>query len=102
MYEKIETDATASVDKKSGRNYFDNFINLNFDYDKRNQKFQTTDGYRSFYSLDLPVVSETNTLTNLYSFSNYFKYNNSNILKTSLFFKSAFSVTGDDIKLSES
>ena len=102
MYEKIETDATASVRQKNqAGNYFDNFINLNFDYDKRNQKFQTTDGYRSFYSLDLPVVSETNTLTNLYSFSNYFKYNNSNILKTSLFFKSAFSVTGDDIKLSE-
>ena len=102
MYEKIETDSTASVrQKKQAGNYFDNFINLKFDYDKRNQKFQTTDGYRSFYSLDLPVVSETNTLTNRYSFSNFFKYNNSNILKTSLFFKSAFSVTGDDIKLSE-
>ncbi len=102
LYEKIETDSTASArQKKQAGNYFDNFVNLNFDFDKRNQKFQTTDGFRSFYSVDIPVVSETNTLTNLYSFSNYFKYNNSNIFKTSLFFKSAFSITGDDIKLSE-
>ncbi len=102
LYEKIETDSTASArQKKQAGNYFDNFINLNFDYDKRNQKFQTTDGFRSFYAVDVPVVSETNTLTNLYSFSNYFKYNNDNILKTSLYFKSAISVTGDDVKLSE-
>ena len=102
LYEKIETDSTASArQKKQEGNYFDNFINLKFDYDKRNQKFQTSDGFRSLYHLDLPVVSETNTLTNSYSFNNYTKYNNSNILKTSFFFKSAFSLTDDDIKLSE-
>ena len=40
-YEKIETDSTASArQKKQEGNYFDSFLNLNFDYDKRNQKFQ--------------------------------------------------------------
>ena len=39
MYEKIETDATASVRQKNqAGNYFDNFINLNFDYDKKKPK----------------------------------------------------------------
>ena len=42
FYEKIETDSTASArQKKQEGNYFDTFLNLNFDYDKRNQKFQT-------------------------------------------------------------
>ncbi len=102
LYEKIETDATASArQKKQEGNYFDNFINLKFDYDKRNQKFQTSDGFRSLYKLQLPVISETNTFTNSYSFNKYTKYNANNILKTSFFFKSAFSLTDDDIKLSE-
>ena len=49
FYEKIDTDSTASAKKQEG-NYFDNFVKINFDYDKRNQKFRTTDGFRSFYS----------------------------------------------------
>jgi len=102
LYEKIETDSTASTrQKKQAGNYFDNFINLRFDYDKRNQKFQTSDGFRSFYNLKLPLISETNTFTNSYSFNNYTKYNGNNIFKTSIFLKSSFSLTDEDIKLSE-
>ena len=69
FYEKIETDSTASTRQQQQEgNYLDNFVKFNFDYDKRNQKFRTTDGFRSFYSLDLPIISETNTLTNSYSY----------------------------------
>ena len=46
--------------------YFDIFMKLDVDYDKRNQKFQTTEGFRSTYSIDLPVVSNNYTLTNTY------------------------------------
>ena len=46
-YESIETDSTASAQQKKLKgNYFDNFINLNFDYEKRNQKFQPSQGFR--------------------------------------------------------
>ena len=102
FYERIETNSTASVmQKKQEGNYFDNFLNLDFDYDKRNQKFQTSDGFRSFYSLDLPIISETNTLLNTYSFNNYSEFFEKNIFKASLYLKSASSLSGDDIKLSE-
>ena len=50
------------LDKKQEGNYWDSFLKFDFDYDKRNQKFQTSDGFRSFYSLDVPVISETNSL----------------------------------------
>jgi outer membrane protein insertion porin family len=40
-YEKIETDSTASALQKAQEgNYWDTFINLDFNYDTRNQRFK--------------------------------------------------------------
>ena len=81
--------------------YWDTFTQLSFDYDKRNQKFKTSKGFRSFYTLDLPIISNTNTLTNRYSFKHYTELYEENITTTSLLIKTANSLTNDDIKLSE-
>ena len=100
--EKIETDSTASARQQQQKgNYFDNHLSFSFDYDKRNQKFQTTEGFRNYYALDLPVISETNTLKNTLIFSNYYEYLSNTILKSSFYFKNSSSITGDDVKLSE-
>jgi len=102
FYEKIETDNSASVRQQAQKgNYWDTFLKLDFDYDKRNQKFQTSDGFRSFYSLDLPIISENNTLTNTYDFRTFSELYNNNITSFSLFLQSASSISGDNIKLSE-
>ena len=102
FYEKIETDSTASAtQQKQEGDYWDTFLNLDFDYDKRNQKFQTTKGFRSIYNLDLPLISETNTLTNSYDFKKYTEMFENNRTSFSLSLKSAFSITGEDVKLSE-
>ena len=101
-YEKIETDSTASAtQQKQEGDYWDTFLNLDFDYDKRNQKFQTTKGYRSIYNLDIPLISNTNTLTNSYDFRKYTEMYENNRTSFSFSIKSTFSVTGDDVKLSE-
>ena len=50
------TSASSTRQKSQEGNYWDTFINLSFDYDKRNQKFKTSDGFRSFYSLGLPII----------------------------------------------
>ena len=42
------------ADKKQER-LLGYFLNINFDYDKRNQKFQTNDGFRSRYLIDFPL-----------------------------------------------
>ena len=102
FYEKIETDSTASAtQQKQEGDYWDTFLNLDFDYDKRNQKFQTTKGFRSIYSLDLPLLSKTNTLTNTYDFKKYIEIYENNRTSLSFGLKSAFSLTGEDVKLSE-
>tara|TARA_B110000037_G_C17124702_1_gene507525 strand:+ start:2569 stop:4812 length:2244 start_codon:yes stop_codon:yes gene_type:complete len=102
FYEVIKTDSTASkLQQKQKGNYWDSFLNFDFDYDKRNQKFQTSSGFKSYYSLALPVISENNTLKNYYNYSHYFDLYDQNISSFSLMFKAANSVTNDNIKLSE-
>ncbi|WP_435148236.1 outer membrane protein assembly factor BamA [Candidatus Pelagibacter bacterium nBUS_32] len=100
--EKIETDSTASARQKTQEgDYFDAYLNFNFDYDKRNQKFKTTDGFRSYYSIGLPMVSDTNTLNNFYRYKVYSELYEDNVSSFSISLKSANSITGDDVKLSE-
>ena len=102
FYEKIETDSSASATQQSQEgDYWDTFVKINFDYDKRNQKFKTTDGFRSTYYLDLPIISKTNTLSNTYSYKIFSELYENNVSTVSLFLQSANSITGDDIKLSE-
>jgi len=102
FYEKIETDDTASArQKKQAGNYFDSFLDLNFNLDKRNQKFKTTDGYFSNYGLKLPILSDTNTVTNSYNYKLYSELYENNISSFSIFLKSAASINNNDIKLSE-
>ena len=102
FYEKIETSSSASaLLKKQKGNYYDSFINFDFDYDKRNQKFKTTDGFRSFYSLNMPIISKTNTLSNIYQYTSYTELYDENVTSFSFYAKSSHSISNDDIKLSE-
>ncbi len=102
FYEKISTNNSASErQKKQEGNYWDTFLNINLDYDKRNQKFQTTEGFRSRYFLDLPVLSDTNTLGNTYTYKYFTELYENNRSNFSIYLKSVDSITGDDVKLSE-
>ncbi len=102
FYEKIDTnsDASARMQTQEG-DYWDSFLNIDLNYDKRNQKFQTSSGFRSYYSLDIPLVSDTNTLKNLYTYSYYFDLFDKNISTISLYIETANSINNKDIKLSE-
>ena len=100
--EKIETDSTASArQKKMEGDYFDSFFNLTADYDKRNQKYKASKGFRSFYGANMPLISETNTLTNTYDFKYFTELYEENITTAGILIKTANSLTNDDIKLSE-
>ncbi len=101
-YESVETDSNASAQQKKLKgNYFDNFLSLSFDLDKRNQKYQTTQGYRNYFSTDIPIVSETNTFSNTFTTSAFFEYLDQSVLKSSFYFKNSNSISGKNIKLSE-
>jgi outer membrane protein insertion porin family len=100
--EKITVDSSASTRQKTqAGNYFDSFLGLGFNYDKRNQKFQTTSGFFSNYGLNLPIISETNTLTNSYDYKIFKELYENNVSTFSVLLQSSNSISGDDIKLSE-
>ena len=100
--EKIEVDGSASAkQKKQDGSYFDSFIGLDFIYDKRNQRYQTTSGFLSDYNLNLPILSDTNTLTNVYNYKIFKELYENNVSSFSFLLMGASSLSGDDIKLSE-
>ena len=102
FYEVIKTNSTASTAQQNQEgNYWDTFLNLDLNYDKRNQKFQTTSGFNSYYSLDLPVISDSKTLKNYYNYSYYFDLFDKNVSNISIMLKAAKSISNKDIKLSE-
>ena len=101
--EKLETSSKASSSiKKQKGNYFDTFLGYSFNYDKRNQKFKTTDGYQSFFNQTLPVISEKKTVSSFYNYKKYKSIGkNANICTFAFYGASSNSISGDDIKLTE-
>ena len=100
--ETLKTDTTASdnMTKQKG-SYFDTFFNYSFNYDKRNQKFKTTDGFKSKFSQNLPIISENYSLKNTYDFKMYNSWFKENVATLSIYASSSNSLANKDIKLSE-
>jgi len=100
--EKLETDNTASASmKKQEGSYFDTFFNQTFSYDKRDQRYKTSDGYISRFSQNIPLISESYTLTNTYDYKIYNEWLDENVFSIGFFGKTANSLAGKDIKLSD-
>ena len=100
--EKLETDSTASASiKKQKGSYFDTFFNQTLTYDKRDQKFKTTDGYISRFTQNIPLISESYTLTNAYDYKIYNQWLDENVFSFGFFAKTTNSLSGKDVKLSD-
>ena len=100
--EKLDTDSTASANmKKQEGSYFDTFFNQTFSYDKRNQRYKTSDGYISRLTQNIPLISDNYTLTNAYDYKVYNEWLDSNILSIGFFSKVTNSLNGKDVKLSD-
>ena len=100
--EKLDTDITASDSmKKQEGSYFDTFFNHTFVYDKRNQRYKTSDGYISKFTQNIPLISESYSLTNAYDYKMYNEWLDENILSVGFFAKATNSLTSKDVKLSD-
>ena len=100
--EKLTTDSTASASlKKQDGSYFDTFFNYTLDYDLRNQKFKPSDGLRSRFTQNIPLISESFTLSNTYDLKYYNKWLDENVASYGFYAKTTNSLTGKDVKLSE-
>ena len=100
--ETLKTDSTASTNiKKQEGSYFDTFFNYTLNYDKRNQRYKPTDGFVSRFTQNVPLISESYTLTNSYNYKIYNEWFNENIASFGFFASTTNSLTGKDVKLSD-
>jgi outer membrane protein insertion porin family len=100
--EKLETDNTASANmKKQEGSYFDTFFNHTLSYDKRNQRYKTSDGYISRFTQNIPLISESYTLTNSYDYKIYNEWFDENVFSIGFFAKTSNSLSGKNVKLSD-
>ena len=100
VYEELTTNSSASANlKKQEGTYFTTTIGYVLDLDKRNQRFQTTDGFQSKFIQNIPLISESDTLLNGYQFDKYYSFND---ITTSfgLYLRAVTGLT-DDVRISE-
>ena len=101
-FENIETNsaATDALKKQEGNN-FDTSFGYSLDFDKRNQKFMATDGFRSEFTQRLPLLSDTYSVANYYTYSMYNKLPNDMVTYLSFYAAAINGITGEDVKISE-
>ncbi len=101
-YERLTTNDSASANLKNQEgSYFDTGIGYSFVYDKRNQAWQTTEGYKSTFTQRIPLISENYTFLNGYEIEKYVDFENDLITKFAFYGRVVNSLTGDDVRISE-
>ena len=100
FYEDISTKDTASTNlKKQSGSYLESKFSYGLDYDMRNQRFQTNEGFRSKFNQSIPIVSEEYSFGNIYDFKTWYKLPNNMITSFNIYGRSVNSLTGDDVKI---
>ena len=101
-FESLETTSAATDHlKKQKGDYFDTYFNYALDYDLRNQRYQTTDGYRTYFGQQLPLISEHNEIINTFEISKYKTLVSDMVGKISFYSQTANSLTDDDVRISK-
>ena len=99
-YEKLETSSTASNHKKKQEgDYLENLLSYNLIFNKLDQNFQPTDGYKFGFSQVLPIYSDDLSITNVLDYSKYYSATDNLIFSGKLFLKAVNSID-DDVRVS--
>ena len=104
-HENLETNSSASSKlKKQEGIYNDIYFNYGLNYDLRNSKFRATNGTRTFFYQELPILSDGNEILNSVNFDKYKTIsNNLNMIgKGNFLFKAVNSFESDkDVRISK-
>jgi outer membrane protein insertion porin family len=102
FYENLTTSSTASnALKKQEGSFFDTSFRYSLDYDKRNQKYMTSDGFRSTFSQKIPLLSDVYTLGNTYEIKKFYKLPNEMVTSFTFFANSVNAISDKDVRISE-
>ena len=94
------TDASTAYKKQEG-SYFDTIFRYGLTYDKRNFKFQTTDGYISSWIQHIPLASSSPSILNGYTLTAYSEPIDDMIISTGFYGRAINAIDGDDVRVSK-
>ena len=100
--ESLSTVSKASTNlKKQEGSYSDLFFDYALTYDKRDQSYQPSEGYRSSFNQKLPIYSQNYAITNGYNFTYYQGLTEEMVGQFSLYTKMVTSLSDEDVRISD-
>ena len=100
-FETLDTSSKASKTKrKQEGEYFDTNFSYSIALNKLNSNFQPSDGYKSTFFQELPLIADDKSIINSYQFAKYKKIKNEAILSLNFFAKAVNSIE-DDVRVSK-
>ena len=101
FHEKLDTNQNASDKlKKQEGSYFDTDFSYGLLLDKRDRRYQTTDGYLSKFNQRVPILSEDYGLYNSYEYTTFNQFKDI-VTKISLQARAINSLSDDDVRVSK-
>ncbi len=97
---KTNSNATSNLKKQTG-DYFDITGAYTLLLDKRDQKFRTNEGHRTYFSQSLPFISEDGALKNSFEYKKYHKFADEMVGRISFYLQTINSITDDDVRISK-
>tara|TARA_B100001057_G_scaffold438499_1_gene471045 strand:- start:35 stop:2278 length:2244 start_codon:yes stop_codon:yes gene_type:complete len=103
LVEDLETSNKASsVLKKQEGSYSDLYFNYTINQDLRNRKFRTESGYQTFFSQEVPLISDNAEFSNAFEVSKYKKLSTkSDVIGKISFFAKNITGLSDDVRISK-
>ena len=100
-FESLNTNqsATARLKTQEG-SYFDTAFSYGIDLDRRNQRYQTSDGFRSKFSQRIPLVSDDFAFLNSYEFTTYNQISDM-VTRISIQGRTVNSLNNEDVRVSK-
>ena len=100
--ENIETNSTASTSlKKQKGDFFDSNFNYALNLDKRNSGYQPSEGFRSLFKQELPLLADDKTMKNSYELKVHHEFVEDMVGSFTFYTSAANSLTNEDIRISK-
>ena len=103
LIEDLETSSKASnVLKKQEGSYTDLYFNYTINQDLRDKRFRTESGYQTFFSQEIPLISDTSEFANAFEIAKYTKLSTkSNTVGKISFYAKTITGLSDDVRISK-
>ena len=99
-YEDLSTSSKASKNlKKQEGTYYESKFSYGLNYDMRNQKFQTSDGFRTQFSQSIPLISNDWAFANSLDYKIWQKLPNNMVTSFNAYGKAVQSIFDEDVRI---